>query len=721
VELWGGHECTVNRVESRYCDQNRLTGHDHRIEDLQLFAELGVRALRYPVLWERVGPDRPGSYDFSWSDARIAELKRLGIRPILGLLHHGSGPHFTSLVDPDMPRLFGDYARAVAERYPHVEDWTPVNEPLTTARFAGLYGHWHPHGRDETTFLACLLTEIEATIAAMKAVRSVNPHARLIQTDDLGETYGTPEMQPLIDHYNARRWLGWDLLTGRVDENHYYWPWIARAGLGDRAKALAADPCPPDIIGVNHYVTSDRFVDHRLELYPDLKKPEVGFHDFTATRVMDPPPPGLASALRQAWHRYGIPVAVTESHLGCTREEQMRWLAESWGTCLKLNDEGVDVRALTAWALLGNYDWCSLLTVHANRYEGGPFDVRAGVPRPTALTRVLKAFGGDAQAQDWLDSHPAMGRPGWWRRDIRLEHAPYVWTERTPDVEEKAGQPILITGASGTLGQALARACELRGLDHVLTDRAACAIDDPRSIGAALDAHQPWAVINAAGWVRVDDAESARAACFRANAEGAELMAQACAERGLKYTVFSSDLVFDGLKNDAYVEDDAPKPLNVYGASKAAAEERVLKAMPEALVIRTAAFFSPFDAYNFAIWVERELRLGRPVHAAEGFVITPTFVPDLVHASLDLLIDEERGIWHLTNQEPVSWFDFGRRVAETMELDARLVRPARPSELGWRATRPAYVPLGSRHGQLLPKFEDALARHKARRHKEMVA
>jgi dTDP-4-dehydrorhamnose reductase len=720
VELWGGHECTVNRVEDRYCDQNRLTGHDDRIEDLQLFAELGVRALRYPVLWERVGPDRPGSYDFSWSDTRLAELKRLGIRPILGLLHHGSGPHFTSLIDPDMPRLFGDYARAVAERYPHVEDWTPVNEPLTTARFAGLYGHWHPHGRDESTFLACLLTEIEATIAAMKAVRSVNPHARLIQTDDLGETYGTPEMQPLIDHYSARRWLGWDLLTGRVDENHYYWPWIARAGLGDRAKAIAADPCPPDIIGVNHYVTSDRFVDHRLELYPDLKKPEVGFHDFTATRVMDPPPPGLASALRQAWDRYGIPVAVTESHLGCTREEQIRWLAESWATCLKLKEEGVDVRALTAWALLGNYDWCSLLTVQGNHYEAGPFDVRAGVPRPTALTKVLKAFGGDAEAQDWLDSHPAMGRLGWWRRDIRLEHAPYVWTERTPDMEEKAGPPILITGASGTLGQALARACELRGLDYVLTDRAACAIDDPRSIGAALDAHRPWAVINAAGWVRVDDAEGQRDACFRANADGAELMAQACAERGLKYTVFSSDLVFDGLKNDAYVEDDAPKPLNVYGASKAAAEERVLKVLPEALVVRTAAFFSPFDAYNFAIWVERELRQGRPVQAAEGFVITPTFVPDLVHASLDLLIDEERGIWHLTNQEPVSWFDFGRRVAETMDLDARLVRPARPSELGWRARRPAYVPLGSKHGQLLPRFDDALARHKARRSKELA-
>ena len=715
MELWGGHECTVNRVADRFCDQNLLTGHHDRIEDLERFAALGVKALRYPVLWERVGPDRPGEYDFAWSDERIAELQRLGIRPILGLLHHGSGPSFTNLVDPALPRMFGDYARAVAERYPHVEDWTPVNEPLTTARFAGLYGHWFPHGNDETTFLNCLVTQIEATVAAMKAVRTVNPHARLVQTDDLGDTYGTPSMQRLVTHYNERRWLGWDLLTGKVGHDHYYWPWIAAAGLADRVRAIVDDPCPPDIIGVNHYVTSDRFVDDRLELYPDQKKPRSGFHDFTATRVMDPPPPGLSSVLQQAWDRYGIPLAVTESHLGCTREEQMRWLAEGWNTCLRLQAGGVEIRALTAWALLGNYDWCSLLTVPANHYEGGAFDVRSASVRPTALTRVLKAFGGDGEARDWLERHPAMGRAGWWRRDIRLEHAPYVWTDRRTDVEDNAGPPILITGASGTLGRALAKACELRGLDYVLTDRTACAIDDPVSIAAALDRYRPWAVVNAAGWVRVDDAEGERDACFRANTDGAHRMAQACADRGTRYVVFSSDLVFDGRKNDAYLEDDTTKPLNVYGASKAAAEERVLAALPEALVVRTAAFFQPFDAHNFAVWVERELRAGRPVKAAEGFVVTPTFVPDLVHASLDLLIDEERGIWHLTNQEPVSWFDFGRRVAETLELDPRLVLPSKPEELGWRAARPAYVPLGSRHGQLLPRLGDALKRHRERR------
>lgn len=716
MQLWGGHECTVNRVGDRFCDQNRLTGHDDRIADLTRFAELGVTALRYPVLWERVAPDAPDVRDFAWADARIDEINRLGMRPIVGLLHHGSGPAYTNLADPEMPRLFADYARAVAERYPHVTDWTPVNEPTTTARFSGLYGHWYPHGRSEAMFLTTLVTQIEAVIAAMRAVRTVNPDARLIQTDDLGDTYGTPELADWVALYNARRWLGWDLLAGRVDESHDYWPLIVEAVLGERVQRICADPCPPQLIGVNHYITSDRFLDHRLERYPDLRPPEVGIHDFTAARVLDPPPPGLESVLRQAWERYGIPLAVTESHLGCTREEQMRWLVEGWRTCTRLAGEGVEIEALTAWALLGNYDWCSLLTEPNDHYEGGPFDVRAGSPRATALTRVLQALAGDPEAQAWTAAHPALARPGWWRRDIRLEHAPYVWTGERPMPEaDRAVPPILITGATGTLGQALARACDLRGLDHVLTDRAALALDDPTSIAAALDAHRPWAVINAAGWVRVDEAEAAREACFRANAAGAANLARACAERGIRQAVFSSDLVFDGAKNDVYLEDDAPRPLNVYGASKAAAEEQVLGLDPAALVIRTAAFFSPFDAHNFAVWVERELRAGRDVAAAEGFVVTPTFVPDLVHASLDLLIDEAAGLWHLTNQEPVSWFAFGRRVAETLDLDPRRVRPAKPDDLGWRAPRPAFVPLGSVHGQLLPKLDDALARHRERR------
>jgi dTDP-4-dehydrorhamnose reductase len=159
IEVWGGVECTVNRVGSSFLDQLAATGHASRADDLERIAALGVRAVRYPVLWERTVSGRLDRYDWSWPDGRLHRLRTLGIAPIVGLVHHGSGPRGTDLTDARFAARLARYARAVARRYPWVRDWTPINEPLTTARFSGLYGHWYPHGRDARTFLRCLMTE----------------------------------------------------------------------------------------------------------------------------------------------------------------------------------------------------------------------------------------------------------------------------------------------------------------------------------------------------------------------------------------------------------------------------------------------------------------------------------------------------------------------------------------------------------------------------------
>ena len=137
LELWGGHECTVNRLGDAFMDQTVLSGHHERLSDLDLFASLGVKALRYPVLWERTAV-APGEYDWRWSDERLGRLAELNIRPIVGLVHHGSGPAWTNLLDDNFAPGLAEFARAAAERYLWVTDWTPVNEPLTTARFSAL-------------------------------------------------------------------------------------------------------------------------------------------------------------------------------------------------------------------------------------------------------------------------------------------------------------------------------------------------------------------------------------------------------------------------------------------------------------------------------------------------------------------------------------------------------------------------------------------------------
>lgn len=714
--LWGGHECTVNRVGDRWFDQTVRSGHQHRITDLDRFAALGVEALRYPVLWERVSPDRPDQRDFNWSDERLTRLRQLGVRPIVGLIHHGSGPHYTSLLDPEFATGLADHARAVAERYPWVRDWTPVNEPLTTARFSALYGHWYPHIRDEAAFWTALLNQIDATRLSMRAIRAVNPQARLIQTEDLGYSASTQHLYWQADYENERRWITWDLLCGRVDEQHPFWREIGQHGLVDRLKAILDDPCPPDVVGVNHYITSERFLDERLERYPPHTHGAnhwANYADVEAVRVLQDGPLGFEPLLRQTWERYGRTLAVTECHLGCSREEQLRWFRDCWQAVTDLRADDVHVEAVTAWSLLGAYDWSCLLTEDRNCYEPGVYDLRSGYPRPTALVPMLTTLAGGGQP-----TNPAATGEGWWRRDQRLAYPPVQAVQPAPAVLRKpppgAGRPLLITGATGTLGQALAHACRARGLPYVLTDRQTLAIDDPASVTLAIARIRPWAVINAAGWVRVDDAEDHAEACMAANALGPERLARECERHGVPLVIFSSDLVFDGrLTSREYQEQDGAAPLNVYGRSKAEAERRVLAYDADVLVIRTAAFFSPHDHHNFAVHATRAMREQRPFAASADSWVSPTYVPDLVDATLDLLIDGETGVWHLANAGATSWAGFGRQLADALSLDGGLIQDADGSALGWRAARPRWAALGTSRAQILPSLTSAIERFAA--------
>ena len=229
-ELWGGVECTVNRVGETYFDQVRVSGHHDRAEDIARFAAIGFRAIRYPVLWERVAPESLATADWTWTDERLELLTRASIRPIATLLHHGSGPRPTHLLDPTFPEQFSEYAAAVATRYPWLQDYTPINEPLTTARFSCLYGHWYPHHRDDRSFVKALLHELRATVLAMARIREINPRARLIQTEDAGRTYSRDALAAQAEFDNHRRWLTIDLLTGRVSDTHPLWSWLVGAG-----------------------------------------------------------------------------------------------------------------------------------------------------------------------------------------------------------------------------------------------------------------------------------------------------------------------------------------------------------------------------------------------------------------------------------------------------------------------------------------------------------
>lgn len=707
LELWAGPECTLNRVGERWFDQLEATGWAQRPDDVDRLASLGVARVRFPLLWERV-ERREGEFDWRDGDERLARLRDLGVKPIVGLVHHGSGPAFTGLRDPAFARKLAAYAARVAERYPWLDAWTPVNEPLTTARFAGLYGLWHPHARCDADFLRCLLHQVQGIRLAMQAVRRLRADALLVQTEDLGFTHSTPPLAYQAAFENERRWLAFDLLAGRVRERHAMWDWLCAHGLHEHElAALWQAPCAPDILGLNSYVTSERFLDHRLDRYPRHLHGGNGrdaYADTEAVRVLGVPGGGFEARLREAHERYRAPLALTEVHIGCSRDEQLRWLRDAWQAALRLRDEGADVRAVTVWAAFGSCDWDSLLTAQRGHYEPGLWDVRGARPRLTALGRYARELG-----HGRVFAHPTLQGPGWWQRELRLLYP----AEGEPRHRASAGPPLLVTGAGGTLGRAFARVCEARGLPVRLLGRAEMDIADAASVQAALERWQPWGLVNCAGYVRVDDAEQDAVRQWRENAIGPAVLAAECARAGVRLSTFSSDLVFAGERVQPYHEHHEARPLNAYGRAKRAAEQAVLADFPQALVVRTAAFFGPWDEHNFVTQGLARLQRGEAWEAAADQVVSPTYVPDLVESTLDLMVDGEHGLWHLANRGAVSWARFAQMAAEAAGLPTTGVWARPAQELGQRALRPVFSALGSLHGQVMPGLEFGLERYVA--------
>jgi dTDP-4-dehydrorhamnose reductase len=415
-EVWAGFECARVRVGDRIVDELELTGHDRRPRDLDRLAQAGIRAVRYPVLWERQR-SAGGEIDLRWSDARLGRLRALGIAPIVTLLHHGTGM-WGEILDDAFPAAFGAYAGTLARRYPWVRDWLPINEILTNARFCGLYGHWQPHGRDRATFAHVLANQLRAYREAARAIRAVIPDARIGVAEDLGTTTSTPELAHQATSDRARRWLVLDVLTGRGPEEPV-WRWLREDPRGAAAVLdLVGDPEPPDLIGINRYLTSDRFLDHRRSRYPRAYWGGNGseaYADIEMVRVAADGMPDWASVIAGVWGRYRRPVALTEVHLAGTAAERVAWWIDAWDGAVAAASTGIPVRGVTSWAAVGSWDWPSLLCRPVGLYEAG---IWRQTPRGVRRTALFDAIARTAAGERLTP------KPGWWKAPERLLYPP---------------------------------------------------------------------------------------------------------------------------------------------------------------------------------------------------------------------------------------------------------------------------------------------------------
>jgi dTDP-4-dehydrorhamnose reductase len=219
---------------------------------------------------------------------------------------------------------------------------------------------------------------------------------------------------------------------------------------------------------------------------------------------------GLPSLVEQAWQRYRLPVAITECHLGSTREEQARWFIEVWNQAQALRDRGVDLRSVTAWSLLGAHDWNRMVTRFIGHYEPGVFDVRSGLPRPTLMAHVLKEL-----AEGRTPNAPGLQVPGWWREERRKMVGKRAFKVPTGPRSAKVPQPLMIIGDGAVISRLTVDACEARGLHYILSER-----DDRQAIHAA----NPWAVFDARKGVLPETANALALVCAAQGITGAVLL-----------------------------------------------------------------------------------------------------------------------------------------------------------------------------------------------------
>ncbi|UHL63257.1 dTDP-4-dehydrorhamnose reductase [Paralcaligenes sp. KSB-10] len=244
----------------------------------------------------------------------------------------------------------------------------------------------------------------------------------------------------------------------------------------------------------------------------------------------------------------------------------------------------------------------------------------------------------------------------------------------------------LLTGAGGQLGRCLQDRCpadwQLLALDH-----RALNITDSHAVGQCVRQFQPELIINAAAYTRVDQAEREPAIAYAANEEGPRHIAQAARAIGARLIHLSTDYVFDGHSARPYVETDLAVPLNVYGRSKLAGENAVLRdppgpeAEPRAIVLRTSWLYSEYGN-NFVKTIVQRILLGQVLSVVDDQVGAPTYAGDLADAIIQIarMPGAKGGLYHYSGTEALSWHAFAVKVIEAvMFVQNQGASPPRPN------------------------------------------
>jgi beta-glucosidase/6-phospho-beta-glucosidase/beta-galactosidase len=375
-----GIECSNPTIDNGRIRRDLLAecGHyDRWQEDLNLVRDMGLRALRYGLPIHRIFLG-PGIYDWSFADLAMAEIKRLEIVPILDLLHFGLPDWLGDFQNPEFPLHFAAYCDAVAERYPWVRYYTPVNEIYVTARSSAKDGVWNEQLKSDRAFVTAIKHLAAASILGNQKIAARRPDCIIVQSESaeyIHEARATPSRE--IALVNKQRLISLDLLyahhpdgeicqylyDGGMTRDEYNW-------------FMAGEPPGYQIMGNDYYGRNERIILPGGELCP--AQDVLGWYQIT----------------RDYYARYKKPVMYTETNV-FEADEAPTWLWKQWINVLRMRADGVPVLGFTWYSLIDQVDWdIGLAEKRGTVNECGLFDMdRKERPVGLAYRDLLKEFG----------------------------------------------------------------------------------------------------------------------------------------------------------------------------------------------------------------------------------------------------------------------------------------------------------------------------------------
>ncbi|MEO5997564.1 MAG: family 1 glycosylhydrolase [Chitinophagaceae bacterium] len=371
-------------TEKRVDEMEKTDHYKQWSTDFELAASLGITHLRYgpPYYKTHIGP---GKYDWDFADITFRKLKELHIIPIVDLCHFGIPDWLANFQNPDFPIYFAEYTRAFAERFPHLQYYTPINEISITATFSALYGWWNERLRSEQAFVTALKHCCKANVMAMHAILKVHPKAIFIQSES-SEFYhpSNPDAQKLANFLNEKRFLSLDLTygyplkatmykylvdNGMTNEEYH---WFENNQVNARC-----------VMGNDYYITNEHVVhaDGRTEGSGEI----FGYYVIT----------------HQYYHRYRLPIMHTETNIAMPHS--VNWLYKEWANLHQLKRDGVPVIGFTWYGMLHHVDWDSvLLKDEGNVNELGLFDLQRNImPVGRAYKKLISQWRDVLEAESF--------------------------------------------------------------------------------------------------------------------------------------------------------------------------------------------------------------------------------------------------------------------------------------------------------------------------------